>query len=254
MGATLAKLALGPEWADLSRPARLLLTHMAVTALDNGERPRLYYAGHDALATVLFGDSGVTPSRLRRVRRYVKELIDAGAIEVAKRPTPISNAHYFLILERRSLSDLRSDSGQELTQVQKGPMNVGPITTQHRSQNDTTQVPSRPTEEPKDQQKNHDAGRPADAVSSLVTSSSEVQTSPYLGEPTRFDGFGIGKNEKQDQKRLEEPRCKTCGVAETRHHQWTNDTGDPHPFTAPSPARPRQPHPRPQKTPKRKRR
>jgi hypothetical protein len=268
MGATLVKIALGAEWADLSRPARVLLTHMAVTALDTGERPRLYYAGHDSLAEALFG--GVTEGRLRVVRRYVQELIDAGAIELVKKPSPRSNAHYSLSLQRRSKTDLRSGSNDGLTADQIGPTfqqsptgNGGP----NRSSEGRTKPvlnggPNRsgtadqigPTEEPVGTTKEPSAGRPADAVSTLVTSSSEVQISPYLGESPGFDGLEIGKNEKQDRKRLEEPRCKNCGVAETRHHQWTTDTGDSHPFTVATPASPRPPHPKHQKTPRRKRR
>jgi hypothetical protein len=230
MGATLVKIVTGAEWADLSRPARVLLTHMAVTALDNGDRPRLYYAGHDSLAEVLFG--GATAGRLRCVRRYVKELVDAGAIELVKRSRQGSNAHYFLTLERRTDLVLRSESSPELTADQIGPTAVGPNQTQRRTNTVRNGGPDRSyIGTNKEQQRNQDAGRPADAVQSLVTSSSQIQKSPYLGESTRLDGFGIGNNENQDQKRQEEePRCRSCGVAEPRHHQWTVDSGDTHTF------------------------
>jgi hypothetical protein len=237
MGATLAKLALGAEWADLSRPARVLLTHMAVTALDNGDHPRLYYAGHDSLAEALFGS--VTDGRLRVVRRHIHELIDAGAIELVQRPSPRSNARYFLALERRPKTDLPTADqiGPTLRESQTG--NGGPNRSYERRTKTVRNVgPNRsgtedrigPTEEPLGTTKEPSAGRPADAVQSLVTSSSQVHKQTYLGESTRLDGFGIGKNEKQDQKRLEEPRCKSCGVAEARHQQWVVDSGDAHTF------------------------
>lgn len=38
----------------------------------------------------------------------------------------------------------------------------------------------------------------------------------------------------QDQKRLEEPRCKNCGTAKSRHDSWMamSDEPDRHPFVA----------------------
>jgi hypothetical protein len=48
----------------------------------------------------------------------------------------------------------------------------------------------------------------------------------------------VAKDVNQDQKRLdEEPRCKTCGVAKSRHTRWTaeltqDDSGARHPFVA----------------------
>jgi hypothetical protein len=249
MGATLVKIALGAEWADLSRPARVLLTHMAVTALDNGERPRLYYAGHDALAEVLFGS--VTEGRLRVVRRHIQELIDAGAIELVRKPSPRSNAHYSLTLERGSKTDLRADNIQQPTADQIGPTlpeppkpNGGPNRSyEWRTKTVRNGGPNRsgtadqigPPEEPLGTTKEPSAGRPADAIQSLVTSSSQIQKSPYLGEPPQPDEIGIENKQQQDQKRQEEPQCAVpgCGSTEANHDRHVELFGNPHAFLAP---------------------
>jgi hypothetical protein len=242
MGATLAKLALGAEWADLSPPARVLLTHMAVTALDNGDRPRLYYAGHDSLAEVLFGS--VTDGRLRVVRRYIQELIDAGAIELVRKPSPRSNTHYLLALERRPKTDLPTADQIGPTLREPPNPNGGPNRSSERR---TAQVrnggPLRsgtadligPTEEPLGTTKEPSAGRPADAIQSLVTSSSQIQKSPYLGEPPQPDEIGIENKQQQDQKRQEEPQCAVpgCGSTEANHDRHVELFGNPHAFLAP---------------------
>ncbi|MGC4106059.1 MAG: hypothetical protein QM753_06850 [Thermomicrobiales bacterium] len=82
MGARLASLAANPAWASLTPRARLVLQFMALRCYDRdqGDTPAgTYWGGHRELATRVYGDD--TPARVREIRRYVAELIEAGAIE-----------------------------------------------------------------------------------------------------------------------------------------------------------------------------
>lgn len=86
MGASLAMQAL-TFWAPKLIPSTtLVLTRMALTALDEdkGSTPAgMYWAGHEVLAASLRG--GVTPQNLRTVRRAIAELLEVGAIERVER-------------------------------------------------------------------------------------------------------------------------------------------------------------------------
>ena len=85
MGARLVSVALLPDWAGLSAPARLGLVAMCQTAHDRAcdDIPAgTYWGGHAALAVALFGGDG--PSELRRVRRIIAELVEAGAVELVE--------------------------------------------------------------------------------------------------------------------------------------------------------------------------
>lgn len=86
MGARLAMEAL-TFWAPKLIPSTsLVLTRMALTALDDakdGTPPGMYWAGHEVLAAALRG--GVTPPNLRTVRRSIAELLEIGAIERVER-------------------------------------------------------------------------------------------------------------------------------------------------------------------------
>lgn len=83
MGARLVSLALQPDWAVLSPRARLVLITMCQRSLDkrsdNGHPPRTYWAGHDGLASQVYGRCD--DSALRQVRKAIQELEQAGAIE-----------------------------------------------------------------------------------------------------------------------------------------------------------------------------
>lgn len=103
VGIALVKEAMAPQWAELSPFARLVLVHMATTALDhtvNGLDPRLYYAGHGPLCLFVAGvgeEAGTAySSALRRVRRAIKELTEAGAIVQARPAVNGRNAVYEL--------------------------------------------------------------------------------------------------------------------------------------------------------------
>jgi hypothetical protein len=86
VGASLAKVVLGPTWAHLSESARLLFAVMAVTAKDDDKPPR-YFGGRDALVLAFYGRIADDPLELRSQRQYVRQLIkkirNAGGLVLA---------------------------------------------------------------------------------------------------------------------------------------------------------------------------
>lgn len=104
MGMALVREAMGPHWASLTPFSRLVLVHMATTALDrpnqDGDESRLYFAGHGPICLFVAGvgeDEGAAyESALRRVRRAIRELLDAGAIVQVRRSVNGRRAVYEL--------------------------------------------------------------------------------------------------------------------------------------------------------------
>jgi hypothetical protein len=246
MGRELVKIALGPEWAFLSRPARLLLAYMAVIALDpveNIERPRLYYAGHDSLAEALFGAH--TPGRLRVVRRYIDELERQGAVKQIKAPSPASNAHYLLTLElsqRRTAEVLRSEASPA--------PNGGPERSyERRTKSDTTadQIghnggPERSYRGVDEYQTNHQNQAAASAPQMETVVETEQPTAVGLQSSASSDSKNqlttrareaSGNDLGIDEKKQDQKRCKhhPCGVYESQHHRLTEFDIEPHDFT-----------------------
>lgn len=93
MGAMLVTQALSPAWAHLSDTARLVLIAMCQTAKDRPTEHQpagQYFGGHGWLVLVLTGRDPVGEwlqstdyrSAKRRVARAVRELLDAGAIDL----------------------------------------------------------------------------------------------------------------------------------------------------------------------------
>lgn len=108
MGARLVTHALSPDWAHLTPSARLCLTTMCQTALDQaddtkGLPARLYWAGHGPIALTLFGDD--SPGRLRVVRRLVAELVNQGAIEPVEPARRRRQASYLVTPDRWPTKD-----------------------------------------------------------------------------------------------------------------------------------------------------
>lgn len=90
MGAQLARAATQAHWArTLPMPARVLLTHMALTAYDRDTEKiaaRRYFGGYEGLVLALTGESrdDLDPEDWARasdrVKKAVRTLITAGAI------------------------------------------------------------------------------------------------------------------------------------------------------------------------------
>lgn len=92
MGIRLVNEALSPAWGTLSETARLVLIAMCRTALDKtggGGIERRYFGGHEDLILTLTGRDSHDPewartrehlAAQRRIKRAVRELVDAGAI------------------------------------------------------------------------------------------------------------------------------------------------------------------------------
>lgn len=98
MGARLVTQALHPAWAGLSDPARLVLIAMCQTAKDKGtdhEPPARYWAGRDWLALILTGHEPTDAAR-QRVKRAIRELVAAGAVEQLEPAHRGRNAIYLL--------------------------------------------------------------------------------------------------------------------------------------------------------------
>lgn len=107
MGAALV-MAVHTHWTFVSDPAFRVLSRMALTALDNasnGNEPGLYYAGRELLARSLKqpfpeGDDDEAERRRERlfwtVRKAVRELVAAGAIERVGDARPGRNQVYRL--------------------------------------------------------------------------------------------------------------------------------------------------------------
>jgi hypothetical protein len=89
------------QWTDLPAIARILLIHMALTALDAHQRPK-YFGGRDALVEVLYGFTFSDPesraAQYRIVRKHLAALENAGAIVRLNRPHTRERAEYELIL------------------------------------------------------------------------------------------------------------------------------------------------------------
>lgn len=89
MGIRLVGAALNPAWAGLSDGARVVLIQMAYTAKDtstSGCAAATYWAGHAPFIISVLGldPDLMSPTELdnadRRIKRYVRELKDAGAV------------------------------------------------------------------------------------------------------------------------------------------------------------------------------
>ena len=89
MGIRLVGAALNPAWAGLSDGARVVLIQMSYTAKDtatNGYAAATYWAGHAPFIVSVLGldPDLLSPTELdnadRRIKRYVRELKDAGAV------------------------------------------------------------------------------------------------------------------------------------------------------------------------------
>ena len=102
MGIRLMQDALSPHWAGLSDRARIILIHMAHTALDiptrNCPEAATFTAGHEALARSYYGRDEITDNEKRIIQKAIKELRDRGAIVVVREPTFRSYPHYKLEL------------------------------------------------------------------------------------------------------------------------------------------------------------
>ena len=106
MGARLVTQALSPTWAHLSETARLVLITMCQTAKDHSTEHQAagqYFAGHDYLVLMLTGRDPAldgwrtTPegrAAKQRVRRAMRELMDAEAIELLRPAHRGRNAVY----------------------------------------------------------------------------------------------------------------------------------------------------------------
>lgn len=102
MGIRLVGLALNNSWGGLSDRARVLLISMCKTALDTtsgGKAAGLYYMGHRALMTDVYGtdwaalDTKQKEAAEKVVKRAIRELKEAGAI------TLVSTASYGKVAE-----------------------------------------------------------------------------------------------------------------------------------------------------------
>jgi hypothetical protein len=126
VGWDLVEPLLRGHWAELSGSARLLLARMALSALDDGQPPR-YFGGHEELAQTLDGQlHDVGPKRdaqLRRVRRLLDQLRQAGAIEIAKTAHLGHRAEYTLKI-RRALQGRNSPTG---LQGRNSPTTPNPV-------------------------------------------------------------------------------------------------------------------------------
>lgn len=97
MGARLVAATLNPHWSHLGDRAFRVLTIMALTALDtprNGQEAGLYWAGHEYLCAVMYGTDDPAENQRQAVKRAVRELVKAGAIEVAQASTGRRRARY----------------------------------------------------------------------------------------------------------------------------------------------------------------
>lgn len=121
MGAGNAKAAM-VMWRNLPHASMRAFVYMALVSLDD-DVPPVYFAGREALALALGravppedDDPAVVRERraaFRAVDRALKDLIDAGAIELVKPGAPGRNARYALNLTGRqtTVSVDRSDHG-----------------------------------------------------------------------------------------------------------------------------------------------
>jgi hypothetical protein len=107
MGARLMRIAIGARWASLPEAARIVLAHMADTALDADGQP-VYWGGRDGLVIKLCGflseDAAQRRWQYKRLDRLVGQLKSAGAVRVLETATGQRRARYLLTLEKNRKS------------------------------------------------------------------------------------------------------------------------------------------------------
>jgi len=127
MGARLVTLVL-MRWSQLGDAEFRLLVRMAHTALDErsgGMPAATYFGGHDLLAATLRSDGGSQTTLLRRVRKAITLLVEAGAVERVGAARSGANQVYRLTLN--GAQSIESDgSGEALEQVPQVPPEEGP--------------------------------------------------------------------------------------------------------------------------------
>lgn len=86
----------------LSHRARLTLDHMCRLARDVDSRDQkagIYYGGYNAIAMCLMGlEKGGTEAGNKAAQRAVKELVNAGLIELSRRSGPGRTAEYRILI------------------------------------------------------------------------------------------------------------------------------------------------------------
>jgi len=122
MGARLVTLVL-MRWSQLGDAEFRLLVRMAHTALDersSGVPAATYFGGHDLLAATLRSDGGSQTTLLRRVRKAVTLLVEAGAVERVGVARSGANQVYRLTLEATRAIEARG-SVERVEQVPDVP-------------------------------------------------------------------------------------------------------------------------------------
>lgn len=102
-------------------PAFRVLVYMALVAQDN-DKPPLYWGGREALAMCLGRSTPHSSADWRAVSRAIRQLVDDGAIELDRGPSPVSNARYRVVLLRSTGDAPRHlNSGRVTTPEQVTP-------------------------------------------------------------------------------------------------------------------------------------
>jgi hypothetical protein len=127
VGARLVTLVL-MRWTQLADVEFRLLVRMAHTALDerSGRTPAAtYFGGHELLAATLRSEGGSLTTTLRRVRKAITGLVEAGAVERVGAARSGNNQVYRLTLE--AVQRIGPDESVERVQQGSGvPPEEGP--------------------------------------------------------------------------------------------------------------------------------
>jgi hypothetical protein len=116
------------RWTQLADVEFRLLVRMAHTALDEGSPgvpAATYFGGHDLLAATLRSEGGSQTTLLRRVRKAITSLVEAGALERVGAARSGANQIYRLTLN--TVREIESDgSPEEVEEVLQDPTEEGP--------------------------------------------------------------------------------------------------------------------------------
>jgi hypothetical protein len=143
MGAGLVLRVYEGPYAGLSYPAMVMLTRMAVSALDCDPEPR-YWAGWQPLAIAL-RLKGKDASNRRNVRKYVRELHDAGAVTLIRKGNIHGASTYRLWLDMPAPREARGEHAGCL--LCQGPVDNHPLAVDNpQSRGNPRGVPQTPLE------------------------------------------------------------------------------------------------------------
>jgi hypothetical protein len=223
VGASLAKVVLGPTWADrLPAPSRVLFAHMAITAKDHDDPP-LYFGGRNALVLAVYGALAADPTELHAQYRYVRKLLQPikaqGGIHVQDQSYGDRTRYEIRVMGRPGEEPIVPPGEEQIVppgggtnSSSWGGTNSSPGGGTNSSVHEVQMVPPKEYEEER-------AG----------LTPGHMTPDPAPTHVDARDSFG-DRNWDHPTETAESP-CQICGRSQTRCRSTAAKTSDPHLFT-----------------------